>query len=67
MILTSDASSFLNGYFKSYWYHLGHIDDHMPTPDGSCGVQTHDSGILRLGPYSLRDEFVNIAKKNDIK
>ncbi len=36
---------------------LGHIDDHMPAPDGICGIQTHDSWILRHGPYTLRHRY----------
>ncbi len=42
-------------YFRSYWSHMGHIDDHMPAPDGNCGIRTHATWrILRHGPYSLR-------------
>ncbi len=46
---------------------LGHIDDHMPAPDGSCGMQTHDPwdqrhGPLRTGP-SVRTCFFIIFLK----
>ncbi len=40
-------------YLRLNWSHLGHIGDYMPVPDGSCGIRTHDSWILRHGPYSL--------------
>ncbi len=33
-------------YFRST---LGHIDDHMPAPDSTCGARTHDSWVLRYG------------------
>ncbi len=33
-----------------YWLHLGHIDNHMPGPDSSCGIRTHDFWILRHDP-----------------
>ncbi len=41
-------------YFRSYSSHLGHIHDHMPTSDCSCGIRIHDSWILRHGTYSMR-------------
>ncbi len=50
-------------YFRSYWSHLGHIDDHMPAPDGSCGIRNHDSWILRPGPHSLRHRCGNYKNK----
>ncbi len=28
----------------------GHIDNHMPASDGSCGIQTHDSWIIEAWP-----------------
>ncbi len=29
---------------------LGNIDDHMPAPDGSSGIQSHDPWILEAWP-----------------
>ncbi len=37
-------------YFRSHWSHLGHIDDHMPAPDGSCGIRTYDPWVLEVWP-----------------
>ncbi len=48
-----EYSFFEMAYFRSYWFHPGHIDDHMPTPDGSCGIRTHDPEDWPLLPAPL--------------
>ncbi len=37
----------------------------MPAPDGRCGIQTHDSWILRDGPYSLHHKCGQFAALNN--
>ncbi len=47
-------------YFRWYWSHLGHINDHMSATDGSCDIRILDSWILRLGPYSLCHQYGHV-------
>ncbi len=33
------SERFLMAYFRSYWSHMGHIDDHIPAPIAVVGFE----------------------------